>query len=64
MAHEFSRVREKLGSSDGKLEKDAEGRGRSRRGDGGIYSRQESSEACAPAPCLIRQPLNPGGHCD
>jgi hypothetical protein len=43
---------------DRKLEKDAEGRGRSRGGKDGIYSRRESSEACARTPSLIGGPLN------
>jgi hypothetical protein len=43
---------------DEKLEKDAEGRGKSRRRDCGIYSRRESSETPAPAPCPIRRLLN------
>jgi hypothetical protein len=46
---------------DGKLEKDTEGRGRSRGGIAIFIVVQESSEARAPTPCLIRQLLNPGG---
>jgi hypothetical protein len=42
-AHELGQVR-KLGTGDRKLERDAEGRGRSR-GEGGVYGRRENSEA-------------------
>jgi len=59
-AHELGQVR-KPGTGDRKFEKDAEGRGRSRGGKGGIYGRRESSEATTHAPSPIRQPPNPGG---
>ena len=49
------------GAGDRKLEKDAEGRGRSRGGKGGIYGGRESSEARARARSPIGRPLNPGG---
>jgi hypothetical protein len=55
------RPSEKLGTGDRKLEKDAEGRGRSRGGKGGIYGRRESSETHAHARSPIGRPLNPGG---
>ena len=45
---------------DGKLEKDAEGRGRSKGGIGGIYDRRESSEGPAQTLSLIGRPPNPG----
>jgi len=49
IAHGLSRARNRTG--DRKLEKNAEGRGRSRRGKGGIYDRWETSEGlCARLP--------------
>jgi len=55
------RPSEEPGAGDRKLEEDAEGRGRSRGGKGGIYGGRESSEARAHAPSSIGRPLNPGG---
>jgi hypothetical protein len=57
-AHELSRIR-KPGTGERKLEEDAEGRGRSRGGRAGIYSRREKQRGRAPSP--IGGPLNPGG---
>jgi hypothetical protein len=57
--HELGRVRIP-GMGDRKLEKET-GKREEQRGEGGIYGRQESSEARAPTPSLIRRPLNPGG---
>jgi len=52
-AHELGRVR-KPGTGNRKLEKDAEG------GRTVFMVAEKSSEARAPAPSLIRRPLNPG----
>ena len=47
------RPSQKPGTGERILEKDVEGRGRSRGGKGGIYGRRESSEARARAPSRI-----------
>jgi hypothetical protein len=60
VAHELGQAR-KLGVSNRKLEKDVEGRGKSRGGKGGIYGCRESSEAHACARSPIGRPLNSGG---
>jgi hypothetical protein len=56
----LGRVR-KPGTGDRKLEKDAEGRGRSRGGRAVFMVVEKSSKATVHAPSLIKRPLNLGG---